>query len=448
VVLLIRRINLRPITNLCTYKEQNHPMTADETNATPTGAATADTTKTPDVHSVETTRDEGPPQRRLGRLAFLGLAAAAIALGVLIYSGIRARVVAEANLTRATAQAATPIVNVVYPKADAPSEEIVLPGNTQAFIDAPIYARTSGYLKRWYFDIGAHVKKGQLLAEIETPEIDQQLQQARADLKTAQANLNLAKITADRWQSLWKTNSVSRQETDQAVSNLSAMQATLDSNAANVRRLEELQSFEKIYAPFDGVITARNTDIGALINAGANAPGQELFHLAAVDKLRVYVAIPEIYARAAQPGATATLTLDAFPGEVFHGTLVRHANAIDPASRTLLTEVDVDSHKGQLMPGAYVSVRLTLPDQVRSVTVPANTLLFRSEGLRVGVVRNSQAELVPITIGRDYGDTVEVVTGLQPTDQVIANPPDSLITGTPVRIDAQQNTQPTGASAP
>jgi RND family efflux transporter MFP subunit len=249
-----------------------------------------------------------------------------------------------------------------------------------------------------------------------------------------------------------KTNSVSQQETDQNVANYRAMQTTVDSNAANVRRLEELQSFEKIYAPFDGVITARNTDIGALINAGASTPGQELFHMAEISKLRVYVAIPEVYARAAQPGATASLALDAFPGEVFHGTLVRNANAIDLASRTLLTEVDVDNPNGRLMPGAYVFVHLTLPDPVRSVTVPANALLFRSEGLRIGVVRNSQAELVPITIGRDYGDTVEVVSGLQPTDQVIANPLDSLITGTPVRINAQQNNQSNpqaaGGSAP
>ena len=429
--------------------DETPAMSTDETNAT-----AAETTKTPDVPSVETAQGDGRPPRGLGRMAFLGLAAAVIALGVVIYAGIRTRTAAEANLTRATAQAAIPTVDVVYPKAGAPTEEIVLPGNTQAFTNAPIYARTSGYLKRWYFDIGAHVKKGQLLAEIESPEVDQQLDQARADLKTAQANLATAKITADRWQSLLKTNSVSQQETDQFVGNYHAMQATVDSNAANVRRLEQLESFEKVYAPFDGVITARNTDIGALINAGANAPGKELFDLAAIHKLRLYVAIPEVYARAAQPGATATLRLDAFPGEVFHGTLVRNANSIDLASRTLLAEIDVDNPNGQLMPGAYVVVHLnlTLPDQVRSVTVPANTLLFQSKGLQVGVVRNGQAELVPITIGRDYGDTVEVVSGLQPTDQVIANPSDSLITGTPVRIKAQQNNQPkpqpAGGSAP
>jgi RND family efflux transporter MFP subunit len=436
MVPLIRHLNLKAITNPCLGKKRSHTVTIDDTNVTP-----ADTTKTPDVRAVDTAQGEGRPQRGFGRMAFV-LLAAAIALGVAIYAGIRARVVAEANLTRTTAQAAIPTVDVVYPTAGAPSQEIVLPGNTQPFTSAPIYARTSGYLRRWYFDIGAHVKKGQLLAEIDSPEVDQQLDQARADLKTAQANLATAKITADRWQSLLKTNSVSQQETDQFVGNYRAMQATVDSNAANVRRLEQLQSFEKIYAPFDGVITARNTDIGALIDAGANAPGKQLFDLAAIHKLRLYVAIPEVYARAAQPDATATLRLDAFPGEVFHGTLVRNANAIDLASRTLLTEIDVDNPTGQLMPGAYVVVHLTLPEQVHSLTVPANTLLFQSMGLRVGVVRNGQAELIPITIGRDYGDTVEVVSGLQPTDQVIANPSDSLISGTPVRINTQQNNQP------
>jgi RND family efflux transporter MFP subunit len=429
-------------------------MTTDETPAISTNethAAAAETTRTPDVPSVDITQGEGRPPRGLGRKALLILAAAAITLGVMIYAGIRARLAAEADLTRATAQAAIPTVDVVYPKAGAPAQEIVLPGTTQAFIDAPIYARTNGYLMRWYFDIGARVKKGQLLAEIETPEVDQQLQQARADLKTAQANLAIGRTTADRWQSLLKTNSVSQQQTDQFVANYRAMQSTVDSNAANVRRLEELQSFEKVYAPFDGVITARNTDIGALINAGARAPSQELFHMAAIDRLRIYVAIPEVYAGAAQTGATATLRLDAFPGEVFHGMLVGNANAIDLASRTLLTEVDVDNSNGRLMPGAYVRVHLTLPTQVQSVTVPSKTLIFQSKGLQVGVVRNGQAELIPVTIGHDYGSTVEVVTGLQPTDQVIANPSDSLISGTPVRIKAQQhsqsNPQPAGGSA-
>ncbi len=335
-----------------------------------------------------------------------------------------------------TEQAAVPTVSVIQPASNTAGKEVVLPGNTQPFNDTPIYARTNGYLKRWYVDIGAHVTQGQLLAEIETPEVDQQLEQARADLKNAQANAQLAQITAARWQNLLKTNSVSKQETDQAVSDLSARQATVDSMAANVHRLEQLQSFEKVYAPFAGVITARNTDIGALINAGAGGVPQELFHMAAVNRLRVYVAVPEVDSLAAQTGAKATLTLDEFPGETFQGTIVRNSDSIDPASRTLNVEVDVDNAKGRIRTGAYVFVHLKDPEHssAQSITIPANTLLFRSEGLRVGVVRNGRAELVPITIGRDYGATVEVVTGLHPTDQVIVNPSDSLTSGTPVQV--------------
>ena len=378
-----------------------------------------------------------------GRRTTILVAAAALAfLALVIYSGIHSRAVAEARLEQRTEQAAIPTVDVVFPREGAPTQEIVLPGNTQAFSDSPIYARTSGYLKRWYFDIGAHVQKGQLLAEIETPEVDQQLLQARADLDTAQANLNIAKITASRWQDLVRTGSVSQQETDQAVNNLSAVKAAAESSAANVRRLEQLQSFEKIYAPFDGIITARNTDIGALIDAGASTQPRELFHMAAIRKLRLYVAVPEVYSRASRSGAPATLTLDEFPGQAFHGTLVRNANSIDIASRTLLVEVDVDNPTGQLLPGAYVFVHLKLPDATRSVTIPSNTLIFRKEGLQVGLVRNEKAELVPVKIGRDYGNSVEIVSGLQPTDKVIANPSDSLVAGMPVHL----SNKPAGGS--
>src|SRR6267142_2244602 len=376
-----------------------------------------------------------PGARR--RTAILVPAAALAVVALLIYSGIHSRAVAEARLAQRTQEAAIPTVAVVFPKEGAPTQEIVLPGNTQAFSDSPIHARTSGYLKRWYFDIGAHVQKGQLLAEIETPEIDQQLLQARADLDTAQANLNIAKITTSRWQELVSTSSVSQQETDQAVSNLSAVKAGAESSSANVRRLEQLQSFEKIYAPFDGIITARNTDIGALIDAGANTQPRELFHIAAIRKLRLYVSVPEVYSRAARSGAPATLTLDEFPGQTFHGTLVRNANAIDIASRTLLVEVDVDNPTGQLLPGAYVFVHLKLPDETRSVTIPSNTLIFRKDGLQVGLVRDGKAELVPIKIGRDYGNSVEIVSGLQATDNVIVDPSDSLVTGMPVRLSSK-----------
>jgi RND family efflux transporter MFP subunit len=325
-------------------------------------------------------------------------------------------------------------VNVVHPEVSSPIQEIALPGNIQAFTDSPIYARTNGYLTRWYFDIGARVKKGDLLADIETPEIDQQLQQAQAQLESTQANYKLAQTTADRWQFLLKTNSVSKQETDQAVANMAAQKATVDANDANVRRLRQLQSFEKVYAPFDGIITSRTTDIGALIDAGSAAPGKELFHLAAINTLRVFVPVPEVYSNAAQPGAQATLTLDEYPGRIFHGTLVRNSSNIDPASRTLLVEVDVENAGGELLPGAYVSVHLKLPSRIRAVTIPANTLLFRREGLRVGFVSQGRAELVPVTIGRDYGARVEIVSGLRSTDQIILDPSDSLITGTPVRI--------------
>jgi RND family efflux transporter MFP subunit len=381
------------------------------------------------------------PSKLSSRWLLLGLAAALLLLGIVIYSGIHERALAESTLGVVTERAAVPTVNVVQPSFGAQSREIALPGTTQAFIDTPIFARTNGYLKQWYFDIGAHVEQGQLLAVIETPELDQQLEQARANLKTAQANEKLAEITATRWQNLLKTNSVSKQETDQAVQDLSARQATVDSMIADVQRLEQLQSYERVYAPFSGVITARNTDIGALINAGAGSAPQELFHMAAVNKLRVYVAVPEIDSQAAQTGAKATLTLDEFPGENFQGMITRDSDSIDLASRTLNVEVDIDNAQGRIKTGAYVFVHLKIPQASassnHSVTVPSNTLLFRSEGLRVGVVRNGLAELVPITIGRDFGATVEVIAGLQPIDQVIVNPSDSLTSGSQVQVSTQ-----------
>ncbi len=384
----------------------------------------------------ETAPPESRPRSIVGSIALVLLGALLAGLAGAIYSGIHARTAAAASLARATEEQAIPYVSTTRPKVGAPTEEIVLPGNTQAFVDTPIYARTNGYLRRWYYDIGTQVKKGDLLAEIETPEIDQQLQQARADLDTAQANLHLAETTATRWQFLLKSNSVSQQETDEKIGDLSAKKATVDSSLSNVRRLEQLQAFQRVYAPFDGLITARNTDVGALIDAGANAPGKELFHMAAISKLRVYVSVPEVFSRAARPGAAASLTLDEFPGQSFRGTLVRTSNSIDAASRTLLTEVDVDNPRGRLLPGAYVSVHLKLPQQVRSVTVPSNTLLFRSEGLRVAVVREGRAELVPVTIGRDYGATVEIVSGLGRQAPIILDPPDSITSGTPVRMAA------------
>ena len=380
------------------------------------------------------------------RLALLLALVVAVAFGFFIYSGVHGRVEAASILQHETEAAAIEDVIVVYPKAAAPIDEVVLPGATQPYINSPIYARTNGYLVKWFYDIGAKVKQGDLLAIIDTPELDKQLQQARADLETAKSNLALSKTTAERWQGLVKTRSVSQQSTDQAVDNLNATQASVDSYAANVRRLEDLVSFEKVYAPFDGVITVRNTDTGWLINAGAGSPSAELFQLAQTSTLRIFVAVPEVYSRAARVGSTATLTLDEFPSETFHGKVTRTSESIDMASRTLNTEIDVDNPSGRLLPGAYVHVHLKLPTQSRSVIIPASTLLFRSEGLRVGVVRDGHAQMTPITIGVDYGDSVQVTSGLTLEDQVITSPSDSLISGTPLRINktAAGTTPPPG----
>jgi RND family efflux transporter MFP subunit len=371
---------------------------------------------------------------------------AAIVAGVVIF-GVMARRGTESSLAKETAASAIPSVNVVYPTPSNLSSEIALPGNTQAYMDTPIYSRTNGYLRNWFFDIGARVRKGQLMAQIETPEVDQQLQVSQADLKSAQANLDLANTTSSRYQNLLKTNSVSKQETDVAVSDAAAKKAAVDASMANVRRLEQLQSFEKVYAPFDGIVTARNTDVGRLISAGQNTTPQELFHLAAIGKIRVYAAVPQAYVAAIKDGGKATLTLDEYPGRSFEGTIARNSNAIDQASRTLNVEVDVDNPKGELLPGAYVFVHIKVPEHAANLMVPSNTLLFRSEGLRVGVVRNGRVQLVPVKIGRDAGATVEVASGLSPDDAVILDPSDSLTSGQEVQIANRVNQPATATKA-
>jgi RND family efflux transporter MFP subunit len=375
----------------------------------------------------------GPKEHRRSQW-WIFLLAAVIAI-LLVVFGILPRIQARTALRQETDRMAVPTVAVVQPKRSAPAQEIILPANVQAFADAPIYARTNGYLKRWYVDIGSRVKQGQLLAEIDTPEVDQQLRQARADLATAQANLNLSKITADRYAGLLKTDSVSKQESDNAAGDYAAKQAALQSGQANVKRLEETLAFQKIYAPFSGVITARNTDVGALINSGSGGTANELFHIAQPDKLRVYVSVPQIYSQAAKPGITADLTLAEFPGRRFQGKLVRTANAIDPVSRTLLVEISVDNPTGQLFTGSYAEVHFKLPTPASSLILPVNTLLFRSEGLRVAIVGEGQkVELKQITLGHDFGSEVEVVAGLSGNESVIVNPPDSVVDGEAVRI--------------
>jgi RND family efflux transporter MFP subunit len=383
---------------------------------------------------------EGPQRLSAGfRIGLtLMLAVAAVALCYVVYTGIESRVRAADDLRQTTLDASVPTVFAIHPKRETRAEEVDLPGNVQAFVATPIFARVDGYLKKWYFDIGAHVKAGQLLVEIETPEIDQQLDQARADLATAQANYDLSKTTADRYQALLKSDSVARQDVEDRVGDLHAKKAMLDSASFNVRRLEETQRFQKIYAPFDGVITARNTDIGALIDAGANAQGKELFDLAATSQLRVFVNVPQAYSRAATPGSMADLTLAELPGRHFFGKIARTADSMDPASRTLLTEVDVPNSTGELLPGAFVTVHLKLAAHSSAVVLPVNTLIFRSEGMQVAVIKNGKAVLAPITIGRDFGTEVEVVAGVSGNDDVIENPSDSLTSGAAVRIAEAQ----------
>jgi RND family efflux transporter MFP subunit len=360
-----------------------------------------------------------------------GLALMVAALG-LAFWGISTRAKALDVVTKETRELALLTVTVVTPQRGVPKEEIVLPGTMQAFTDASIYARTNGYLKRRLVDIGSKVRAGQLLAEIDTPELDQQIEQGRADLATAEANSRLATTTADRYRELIKTESVSRQDLDNANGNLEARLTAVESARANVKRLEQLHAFRRIEAPFDGVITARNTEIGALIDSGSNA--RELFHIAEVHRLRVFVSVPQVYSQLAQPGIKAELTLKEFGGRTFTGTLARTSQAIDVASRTLLTEIDVDNPKGELLPGSYAEVHLKLPTPASSLQVPVSALIFRTEGLQVATVKGDRVQIVTVVAGRDFGSDVEIASGLTGTEQVVANPPDSLVDGVRVRV--------------
>ena len=372
----------------------------------------------------------------LGRGFWMVLILALLVLACIVVYGILSRQRADRQLTVENKAQSVPEVRVVYPAGGSSGGALALPGNTTAYVDTPIYSRTNGYLRKWYFDIGAHVRKGQLMATIETPEVDQQLQQAQADLKVSQANVNLANITSARYQNLLKSNSVSKQETDQAMGDAEAKQASLEASMASVRRLQQLQSFENIYAPYNGIVTARNTDIGDLITGGSSssAAGRPLFQLAEPGTLRVFVAVPEIYTPFVRTGGTATLTADEYPGQTFEGNIARNASAIDPATRTLNVEVDVANPTGKLLPGAYLTVHFKVPTTGSNLTIPSNTLIFRAQGMQVGVVRDGKAQLVPVRIAADHGATVEVASGLTREDAVILDPSDSMVSGMPVKV--------------
>jgi RND family efflux transporter MFP subunit len=391
-----------------------------------------------DSHHPHPGRPDQAPLSPRRVLAGFGLAVAILA--ILAAIGILRRMHGNTVLADRTQQEAPPTVGVAPARAGAPTDNFVLPGNVTAFTDSPIYARTDGYLLHWYYDIGARVKKGDLLAVISAPEVDQQLAQAEADLAAAEATANNARIQAERYSGLVKSDAVSRQDTDTFVNQAAATSSAVRSAQANVQRLKELVSFEKIYAPFDGVITARGVDTGQLINAGAGqGAGTELFHMQSLSTLRVYTNVPQIYSAVIKRGMKVELTFPEFPGRIFWGTLVRTAEAIDPVSRTLLVEIDVDNRNGELLPGSLAQVHFKTPPFAETFVVPAAALIFRSEGLRVGtVVKNRKGEdvahLVPVIIGQDDGATVQVVSGLKPGDQVIQDPPDSLIDGERVTV--------------
>ncbi len=380
-----------------------------------------------------------PSYRLLVVLAILLIIGAAIAFSM--------RLGERHALAKETEALAVPSVVVIQARREPPQQDLVLPSTLQAFIESPIYARTSGYLAHWYKDIGSRVKKGELLADIETPEVDQELMQARATRDQADAQLNLAKTSAQRWETLRKMDAVAQQETDERSSGYAQQQAALASATANVHRLEQLESFKHIYAPFSGVITRRNTDIGALINAGNSGANQELFVIAQIDPIRVYVDVPEIYAPAIRPGVKGSIELQSLVGQHFDGSIVRTADAIDPATRTLRTEIDVPNHNGGLLPGSYAQVHFGVNVTAVRLSVPVNALLFRSEGTRAAVVgSDGKVHLKAVVIGRDYGTDIEILSGLDPSDSIVLNPSDSLEEGQPVHVTQEGAPAPRGNS--
>jgi RND family efflux transporter MFP subunit len=380
--------------------------------------------------------ETAPEQKSVSpRLALVGVVVLLIVALVLAVLGKLRRDHADTVLAERTQEMAPPTVTIEPPKAGAPVDNFVLPGNVTAFTDSPIYARTSGYLTRWYYDIGGRVKKGALLAEISTPELDQQLSQAKADLITAQANANNARIQADRYSDLVQSNAVSKQDTDTFVNQAAATASAVHSAQANVQRLTEMQSFEKVYAPFDGVVTARTVDTGQLIDQGA---AKELFHMQAINTLRVYTNLPQVYSQSVKRGMKVDLDFPEHPGKIYQGTLVRTSDAIDPASRTLLVEIDVNNSDAQLLPGSLAQVHFKTPTAVPVYVVPSAAVIFRKEGMQLATVVDSsdgkRAHLVPVVIGQDDGATIQIVSGLNSDDQIVQDPPDSLIEGEKVTV--------------
>ncbi len=403
-------------------------------------------TQEPNPHSqpAAASHETAPEATPLSpRKALLGVAVVLLILVVLVVIGILGRTHANRVLAARTNSLAAPTVSVAIAKSGAPVETLILPGNVTAFTDSPIYARTDGYLDHWYFDIGAKVKKGALLAVISTPELDRQVSQAESDLATADATANNARIQADRYSGLVKSNAVSQQDTDTFVNQAAATASTVKSAQANLQRLREMQSFEKVYAPFDGVVTAREVDTGQLISSGSGqGAGTELFHMQALQTLRVYANVPQLFSQTMKREMKVDLTFPEYPGKTFQGTLVRTADAIDPVSRTLLVEIDLDNRSGTLMPGSLSQVHFKTPSAGPAYIVPASALIFRRDGIQLSILNNGNdgtvAHLIPVVIGEDDGATVQIVSGLNPSDKVIQDPPDSLIDGEKVTVESSQ----------
>jgi len=393
---------------------------------------TKEQTRDPRVRKPSLAENE---PRRLGRGVYVLLTIVATLLAVGAVASFMTRFGERRALAKETETLAVPAVLVVHPKPEPPQQEIILPSTLQAYIESPIYARTNGYLGKWYKDIGSRVAKGELLAEIETPEIDQELMQARAARDQASAQLEIAKTSAQRWENLRKMDAVAQQETDERASTYAQQQAALASSAANVRRLEQLESFKHIYSPFSGVLTKRNVDIGALVNSGNGGSNQELFDIAQIDPIRVYIDVPEIYAAEVHRGLKAQIELSSLPRQKFSGSVARSADAIDPPTRTLRTEIDVPNREGRLFPGAFAQVHFAVNVAVPLMAVPVNALLFRAEGPRAAVVdADGIVHLKAVTIGRDYGTEVEILSGLDASDALVLNPSDSLEEGQKVQV--------------
>jgi RND family efflux transporter MFP subunit len=395
-------------------------------------------TQLTEQHNPAAATGSGPsqPHRPAPKSARLAL----IVLAILLLAGgftIARRLTERGALAKETEKLAVPTVGVTRPSTEPASDQLVLPAQLQAYVESAIYARTNGYLLRWTRDIGSHVNKGELLAEIDTPEVDQELSQAKAARQQTEAQLQLAKSTSERWINLRKTDSVSQQEADQQASGYAQAQANFAAADANVRRLQQLESFKRVYSPITGVVTRRNTDLGALITAGSSGQGKELFDVAQVDPLRVFVSVPQTNAPSIRSGLPAYIELREYPGQKFSGKVVRTADSIDPATRTLLTEIDVPNHDGHLLPGSYAEVHFAVPVQITRISVPVNVILFRPEGPRIAVVgADHKVHLKAVTIGRDFGTKVEILGGLEANDQIVLNPADSLEDGQEVNIKA------------